>query len=133
MWCLTVRQPWAWAIIHGPKRIENRGRRTNHRGPLLIHAGSSRAFLEGTTQGDWTNLPGLPAFDALDYGAVVGVVTVTGCVPVEEVAGRPFADGPWCWLLSDPRPFPVPIRLPGQPGLFRVPDAIMGPANGILS
>jgi ASCH domain len=38
---LTVRQPWAWAIIHGGKDVENRSWRTKYRGPLLIHAGSA--------------------------------------------------------------------------------------------
>ena len=38
---LTVRQPWAWAIIQGGKDVENRSGPTKHRGPLLIHAGSA--------------------------------------------------------------------------------------------
>lgn len=36
---LTIRQPWAWAVIYGGKDVENRRWRTAHRGPLLIHAG----------------------------------------------------------------------------------------------
>lgn len=38
---LTVRQPWAWAIIHGGKGIENRVRNIagDYRGPVAIHAG----------------------------------------------------------------------------------------------
>lgn len=37
---LTVRQPWAWAIIHGGKNVENRVRNIagNYRGPVAIHA-----------------------------------------------------------------------------------------------
>ncbi|MER7522606.1 hypothetical protein ABTZ44_07530 [Microbacterium oxydans] len=37
---LTVRQPWAWAIIHGGKDIENRVRNIagDYRGPVAIHA-----------------------------------------------------------------------------------------------
>ncbi|WP_371031254.1 hypothetical protein [Pseudoclavibacter sp. JSM 162008] len=40
---LTVRQPWAWAIIHGGKDVENRSRNLagGYRGPLAIHAGLS--------------------------------------------------------------------------------------------
>ena len=36
---LTVRQPWAWAIIHGGKDVENRVRNIagDYRGPVLIH------------------------------------------------------------------------------------------------
>lgn len=38
---LTVRQPWAWAIIHGGKDVENRVRNIagDYRGPVAIHAG----------------------------------------------------------------------------------------------
>lgn len=37
---LTVRQPWAWAIIHGGKDVENRSRSLGpYRGPVLMHAG----------------------------------------------------------------------------------------------
>lgn len=39
MRALTVRQPWAWAIVHGTKRVENRTQRWAYRGPLAIHAG----------------------------------------------------------------------------------------------
>ena len=38
---LTVRQPWAWALIHGGKDVENRVRNIagDYRGPVAIHAG----------------------------------------------------------------------------------------------
>lgn len=39
MRAITVKQPWAWAIAHGGKSIENRSRGTTYRGPLAIHAG----------------------------------------------------------------------------------------------
>jgi ASCH domain len=38
---LSVRQPWAWLIVNGVKDNENRSWRTDHRGPLLIHASLS--------------------------------------------------------------------------------------------
>jgi hypothetical protein len=37
--CLTVRQPYAAAIVCGLKPIESRSWYTPHRGRLLIHAG----------------------------------------------------------------------------------------------
>ena len=39
MKALTVQQPWAWAIIHGGKDVENRTQVWSYRGPLAIHAG----------------------------------------------------------------------------------------------
>lgn len=73
---LTVRQPWAWAIAHGPKDVENRTggasrwRRAQGR-KLMVHAGSgwsmsgarsplvARAW-QGPEGGAW---PGIPAPD----------------------------------------------------------------------
>ena len=39
-------------------------------------------------------LPGLPPWDELDYGALVGVVEVVDCVPLAAVEGDPFAVSP---------------------------------------
>ena len=116
MKALTVKQPWAWAIVNGLKRFENRTWRTNYRGRLLIHAGVSKTDLgqEGDT------MPGLPARDALTFGAIIGMVDVVGCVQVDEVAGQPFAWGPYCWLLANARPLkPYPCK--GRLGLWSPP------------
>jgi len=37
---LTVRQPYASLLVSGIKDVENRSRRTNYRGTVLIHAGA---------------------------------------------------------------------------------------------
>jgi hypothetical protein len=39
MKALSIRQPWAWLIVHGVKDVENRTWRTNFRGRFLVHAG----------------------------------------------------------------------------------------------
>jgi hypothetical protein len=133
MKALSVCQPWAWAIVHGIKTVENRWRPTRHRGPLVIHASRSRRYCRG----DYSELlPDMPPWEHLDFGALVGVVDVVGCVPLGDVGGDPFAVGPWCWLLANPRriepinfkgqvcPFPVPrklvvpLRKPRTPGFF---------------
>lgn len=119
--CLSVQQPWAWGIIHGPKRIENRSRKTNYRGPVLIHAGKSRKRL-----GDEGNaFPTMPAYDDLPFGAIIGVVDLVDCVPVADVADEPFAEGPWCWILANPCAFDVPIPYCGALGLFGVPESVI--------
>ncbi|MBE9001406.1 ASCH domain-containing protein [Nostoc sp. LEGE 12447] len=38
MKAISVRQPWAWAIIYALKDIENRGWPIHYRGDILIHA-----------------------------------------------------------------------------------------------
>ena len=42
MKAVSVHQPWAWAILHAGKNVENRTWATRHCGPLLIHAAWSR-------------------------------------------------------------------------------------------
>lgn len=57
MKAITVKQPWAWAIAHGGKTVENRSRGTAYRGPLAIHAGqawSERGAEDGRVLNAWT-------------------------------------------------------------------------------
>jgi len=109
MKALTIHQPWASLIITGEKTLENRGWRTTYRGPLLIHAGL-------VTRGITFDLP---------RGVILGVVDLVDCVPLADVAGQPFAEGPICWKLSNPRRFPRPIPLRGKMGVFDVPDDLV--------
>ncbi len=118
MKALTIGQPWAWAIIHGQKRIENRTWRTHYRGPLAIHAGLSRKWLRDV-------LPdGTPVPDGLAFGAFLGVVELVDCVPFAEAPAGPFAEGPYCWLLENPRPLPEPVSWPGAQSIWTVPEEI---------
>jgi hypothetical protein len=50
---LTIRPPWAWAVIYRGKDVENRRWRTTYRGPLLIHAGKD-PDPDGSTSLLWT-------------------------------------------------------------------------------
>jgi ASCH domain len=118
MKALTVLQPWAWAIIHGPKRIENRSWRTSHRGPLAIHAGLSRAQLRDRLN-DGTLVP-----ENLIFGAFLGVVDVVDCVALANAPANPFAEGPYCWLLENIRALPEPIPWRGAQMLWKVPAQI---------
>ena len=114
---LSVQQPWAWAILHAGKNVENRTWPTKYRGPLLIHAGVSKARLGDFGEGE-------PDRSLLAFGAIVGVVELVDCLPLdqlpEDLRGR-FASGPWCWILANPRPFTTPITCKGQVGLFNPP------------
>lgn len=118
MKALTIGQPYAELILRGEKLIENRTWPTNHRGPLLIHAGKSRSWLD---PGDEARYPGMV------FGAIVGQAMVTACLRVEHLpAGlreHAHAHGPWCWVLQGAYAVdPVPYR--GAQGLFEVPDDI---------
>jgi hypothetical protein len=114
MKCLSVQQPWAWAIVHGPKRIENRTWKTNYRGPLLIHASKGRRRL-----GDYGS--GEPLEADLVFGAIIGQVQLLDCVPIADVQDQRFAEGPWCWVLGNARALPAPVPYTGCIYLFDVP------------
>ena len=119
---LSIRQPWAWAIIHGTKDVENRSRPCHYRGPLVIHAGKSRSDL-----GELECIDGAPSADRLDFGAIIGVVDVVDCVPVEQVdRNNEWADGPWCLILKNPRAI-VPTPFKGMLSLFNVPAELVRP------
>src|SRR5260370_26794605 len=106
MKALSVCQPWAWAILHGGKTVENRSRPTRHRGPLVIHASRSRRYVGRDYS---VLLPGLPRWDQLEFGTLVGLVEVVDCVP-----------GPWCWMMDNPRPC-RPVAYKGHISFFNVP------------
>jgi hypothetical protein len=76
---LSVRQPWAWLIVNGVKDIENRIRRTHHRGPLLIHAGLNlKSFAENVQLVKRKHGISVPL--EVEIGGIVGVVEVIDCV-----------------------------------------------------
>lgn len=115
MLALTVRQPWAWAIIHAGKDVENRTWPTEHRGPLAIHAGQQ---LDASGAGFLKRLDFYPCDDELLRGAVIGIVDVVDCVRNHD---SPWADdGQYHWVLHNPRPLPEPIPYRGMQGLFTV-------------
>ena len=121
---LSIQQPWAWAIVHGPKRIENRTWHTDYRGPLLIHTGKSRDRIGDF--GDVYDSTGFiePPSATMDFGAIIGVCDLVDCLNYKvnlraHVLQDPFAEGPWCWILDNVRPMPA-VPYVGQRGLFRV-------------
>jgi hypothetical protein len=128
MRALTVCQPFAWGIIHGPKTVENREWPVPATSPvpftLVIHAGLSRSYVDALLA-DGTEPP--PEKE-LVFGALIGTVQVVECLPVGRVRGRRYtrhAEGPWCWLLADPLPIRKPIPVRGKLGLWNVPDELL--------
>lgn len=93
---LSIRQPWAWAITHAGKRIENRNWSTAYRGPFLVHAskGCTRAEYDGAVQHmrEVCCVGEVPPLEALARGAIVGLATLVDVRPNRE------SDGPWAML-----------------------------------
>ena len=109
---LTVRQPWAWAIFHAGKDVENRTWYTGHRGPLLICAGRKAdprgyAFLEAL---------GIKVPDLSDQmGVIAGLVQVEDCV---EGSQSPWAfPEVWHWQLAGAQAATKRVECVGSLGL----------------
>jgi hypothetical protein len=115
---ITVRQPWASAIMLG-KDVENRSRYFKHRGPLLIHA-SLRVDEDALED---PRILALPPHELI-FGHLLGVVTVLDCVRASQSRWANPAT-PWKLLLANPRPLLRPVAYRGQLSLFDVPQALL--------
>ena len=120
---LTIRQPWAAAIIYAGKDVENRSWATRYRGRLYIHAGMRL---------DPDDV--LPAEVPVVHGAIIGHVEL-----VDIATGSPshWAEpGQYHWLLANPVPLPSPVPAKGRLGLWS-PDnelaAVLGRVERITS
>lgn len=110
MRALTIKQPWADAITHGTKRVENRTWNTNYRGPILIHAGA--------------------AYDktAIVYGhqpnvrsAIIATADITDChfdTGAEPCCSEWAHSGVYHWQLANVRPLAEPVPCNGRLGLW---------------
>jgi hypothetical protein len=108
---LSVRQPWAWAIIHAGKDIENRDWRKpnpglNFRGRVALHAS------KGMTQEEYREANAFigiasnshahsPMANELHYGGIIGTVEIVDMVKESK---SPWFFGRIGLVLRDPQP-----------------------------
>ncbi|MYD70022.1 MAG: ASCH domain-containing protein [Acidobacteria bacterium] len=124
--CLSVHQPYAWAIIMGAKDVDNRSWKSNHLGRLYIHA--------GLTERDDTvvdeviarvakhlRIPISAAREAYrqhrkqGLGAIIGSVHMVGCATSYD---SEWFKGEYGFILRDPEPLNEPVRRKGRPRFF---------------
>ncbi len=87
MKALSIRNPWAWYILHAGKDVENRTTRWSYRGPALLHVGAGltkdeyRAWRAAgeSMRSDPEPRPKLPEYSELQRGGFVGIMRITGC------------------------------------------------------
>ena len=114
---LSIRQPWAWAIAAGHKRVENRSWSTSYRGKLAIHA--SRV-VETEAFRHIEQLAGAAVPFRLATGAIVAVAHL---VEVVTTSSDPWFHGPYGFLLTDVVAIP-PVPCVGRQQLFKLPDEV---------
>jgi hypothetical protein len=121
MTALSVRQPWAWAIVSGHKVIENRSPGAIRSGGMkpgriAIHASTGLSQKE-YDWGAW-RLAGhgvtAPRPEALVRRAIIGYVEV---VDIIEHSDSEWFGGPWGLVLQDPVLID-PIPAVGELGYF---------------
>lgn len=120
---ISIRQPWAWAIVHGQKDIENRSWATRFRGPVLIHA--SKTYDAWATETIQRLCPTFLGRPDVHLGGIVGVAEIVDCVTAHDSL---WFDGPYGFVLRNARPVPfLPCR--GQLGFFDVDPVLIGGAQ----
>lgn len=118
--CLSVHQPWVWAMEMNLKDFENRSWMASMRGTLLIHAakpvaGKARALRDYEKAKTYIEerLPNgpltVPLFDDLPRGGIVGARTLVRIHPKRPAASRWHIAGYYGWELG---PF---VKLPFRP------------------
>jgi len=122
---LSIRQPWAWAIVYAGKDIENRDWPTKFRGPVCIHAAKgmtkdefnafmrtihdvslTRPFPEGAS---------VPHSSALERGGIIGVAEIVDCV---DRSDSPWFFGRYGFVLRNAGPVDF-IPCKGALGFFK--------------
>jgi hypothetical protein len=122
---LSIRQPWAWAIVHAGKDVENRDWPTDLRGRFFIQAAKGmsgleyrefRAFYEDTIRTRQPELPPCPLIKDLDRGGIIGTAELVDCV---RDHASPWFTGKYGFVLANATPLPF-RPLTGQLGFFKV-------------
>lgn len=124
---ITISQPFASLIASGEKWIENRTWPTAYRGPLAIHAGKGKQYLD--------------RHELITYptGCVIAIAKLVACVDIRDIRSKvgaerkcivpgtnkfwselqnhKHAEGPLCWVLEDVVPIEH-VTINGAQGLW---------------
>jgi hypothetical protein len=124
MKAISIRQPWAWLIIHGGKDIENRDWSTKFRGRVLIHASKALDRNSFTAAASMVHHVPLnvvvPLGSDMQRGGIIGSVEIVDCV---SVSTSPWFFGKFGFVLRNPIALPFrPCR--GLLGFFDVPEVV---------
>jgi hypothetical protein len=114
---ISIQQPWAWAIIHAGKDVENRSWNSYYRGLLAIHAPAKRKSNDVLPRGVVR-----PEEEECPLSAIIGVVELIDVV--ERMRSKWFG-GPFGFVLAKPQPLARPISCKGGLGLWKIPPNVL--------
>lgn len=133
MKALSIRQPWAWGIVHAGKDVENREWYTNYRGRVLIHASKYKPRQEDIDDFNNVFMDAVPTDErvkitkrhtcfgevlSMERGGIIGVAEMVDCV---VKSSSPWFFGRYGFVLHNPRPLTfTPYK--GALGFFDVPE-----------
>lgn len=122
---ISVRQPWAWLIMHGGKDIENRSWPTKVRGRVFIHAAKGVIkrdwkdawdFVRHVAPDVWNRACQEIKAGTIERGGIIGSVEIVDCV---DQSDSPWYMGQYGFVLRDPEPMPFePMK--GRLGFFKI-------------
>lgn len=140
MRALTIRQPWAGAVLAFGKDVENRKQLWSYRGPLLVHSAHRLADADAFTDverlaGREVPVLGTPrAGVAWEVGAIVGLVDLVST----HRACTGDRCSPWAQpghvhlRLSNPRTLTRPVPCNGRLGLWEPERRVMDEVRAAL-
>ena len=130
MKALTVRQPWAWAIMQGIKTVENRTWFTKERGIVAIHSAKVIDSLEYSIASSDIETFGQvkpPRSSEVHKGFILGIVELVDCISDREKLSDKddlWYEGNYGFVLRNPRILSRPLIWKGQLGFWNVPSML---------
>jgi hypothetical protein len=122
---ITLHQPWA-SLVGRYKHYETRGKATNYRGKIAIHA----AIRQETTDYQVNELADLLVGQEIPFGSVVAIAQLTDCIKMTEefISQQSETElrcglwevGRYAWKLENVEILDEPIPARGMPGLWDI-------------
>ncbi len=133
---LSVKQPWAWAIMYRHKDIDTRTWSTKYRGLVIIHASSTYAYgAQKRLKKKWGIIA--PDKKNLPFGKIIGICYLDNVIRKKEAIERKldlWFEGPIGLVLTKPVSLKQPLKFKAkQRPLCRTTNEILSKVRGKLS
>lgn len=121
---LSIRQPWAFAILNLGKDVENRTWSTEFRGRVLVHGSKTctqqeyldaKEFILDAIEPKYRGVGIVfPGWKNMQQGGIIGEAEIVDCV---SASSSPWFVGPFGFVLRNVKPLPF-TPCAGRLGFF---------------